>query len=634
MLTKILRGNMILKITRVFRKILTVLKRDGIKNGIIRGFEVLKEYKLGIKTSKITTALLDIRGLRYIKDGRFYNVTLSDIPKVSIIIPVYNGLDFITNCIQSLLKNTSGINYEVIVIDQNSKDGSQHYLKRLSKTNKNFILIKNKENIGFAAAMNQGVAIAKGEFIVLANSDLIFTPGWLPPLVKLTQDNPEIAIVSPMTNYVGEGLQVDIDAKDIAPDKCDTYAHSIIKRSGTIEVIDRLVFFCVLIRKNVYELLGGLSSVYGLGNYEDDDFSLRVRLLGYKLMIVKKSFVYHYGSKTFKQQKINYTNNMIRNEKIFFQRVVDFSLSTNFRSPLRDKEIKISVILRTKNRPYLLQHALTSLANQTFKNFEVLIINDGEINIHDIGNRFMDYFNLYYIEDEKGKGRSAALNRGLSNSHGDWITYLDDDDLYYPLHLEKLYNAATQYPDSALIYTDTNKSLSWMENGQRNMTTLSRERFLQQSFDYKKLLYDNWIPIMSLIHPRYLAISLNGFDENYHVFEDWEFLLRLTKGRIVQRISGISCEYRMRFGSEPNDSTLADREKALQYRKLIYKQYPVEDKLTNQIRESTLDYAKYQIEYIQDIQKQNLSTIQKNYLITSKLGTFKTVNDRFRINIV
>ncbi|MEK9137490.1 MAG: glycosyltransferase, partial [Bacteroidota bacterium] len=103
---------------------------------------------------------------------------------------------------------------------------------------------------------------------------------------------------------------------------------------------------------------------------------MRARMAGFSLAIVPSAFVFHHGSRTFNDQGIDHVRLMLRNEKIFFDRVYSFSAQLPFvthRSERQDPPL-VSVIVRTKDRPHLLQQALASLANQTFNGFEAVVV--------------------------------------------------------------------------------------------------------------------------------------------------------------------------------------------------------------------------------------------------------------------
>jgi len=545
-------------------------------------------------------------------------------PVVSMIIPVFNGISYVPQCIQSFYQSPVSVRFEVIAIDNGSTDGTLQALRQLSRQLPHFHLVENARNLGFSQAINQGAALARGEFIAVCNSDIIVTPGWLDWLVAAMRADSRLAVVGPVTNYVGEGPQLDKEAATVTPETAGLYAQQVAGRSGVVSVPDRLVFFCVLVRKQYFDFLGGVSSVFGLGNYEDDDFCLRARLAGFTLAVVPGSFVYHFGSRTFKEQKIDHVEWMLNNEKIYYERVASFStlpLISGLPHQQKRKNPLISVVVRTKDRPYPLARALNSLANQTFQDFEVVLVNDGDLSVDPLLKTFEDRFGFQYIDNHGSPGRSAALNAGLGAAQGQWITYLDDDDLVYPLHLEMLACQTADRPER-ILYTDANKALCWSDDLQRDLVVLERIRFAQMDFSLAKLLVDNWIPIMTFMHPAGLAREIGGYDESLGIFEDWDFLLRLAQRLPFQRIPRITCEYRLRFGTHLDDSTLLQRENALKYRAMIYDRYPAPSEDVEWLRGSTIAAMQQQMEDVRRIATLPVSELQRSFLTAARLGGF------------
>jgi GT2 family glycosyltransferase len=180
-------------------------------------------------------------------------------------------------------------------------------------------IIKNKENLGFAAGNNQGMAAARGDYILLMNNDVVVTPGWLSRMVACSEKSPMIGIVGPKSNYVsGPQLveNVSYDTKDL--NGLERYADEFAENnSGKATPCWRVVGFCMLIKRAVIDKIGGLDARYGLGNFEDDDFSLRARLAGYESRIAEDCFVHHFGNRTFLAAQIDYKKSLHKNWEIF-----------------------------------------------------------------------------------------------------------------------------------------------------------------------------------------------------------------------------------------------------------------------------------------------------------------------------
>ena len=548
-------------------------------------------------------------------------------PQVSIVVPVYNGLSFVPACLRSFFTAPVGISFEVIAIDNGSTDGILPILREMTSEFPNLKVIENTTNVGFAQGINQGAALARGEYLAICNSDILVTPAWLDRLVSAFHQDPFLAVASPVTNYVGEGPQLDLAAQSITPETYQAYAQQIAGSAGILPVADRLVFFCVMVRKRVFDQLGGLASAFGLGNYEDDDFCLRARMAGHTLAIVPGCFVFHHGSRTFSEHKIDHTKWMLQNEKIFYDRATRFSIQSPL--PNRSKRLRqpppvVSVIVRTKDRPHLLRQALNSLANQCFQDFEVVLVNDGGQGIDGLLAEFEPFLDIVPLNFTIPVGRAQALNRGLEKVRGQWITYLDDDDILYPLHLERLLVAASHSPETPVAYTDANKSLCWVDslNSNQDLVVLDRIRFASKAFSLDEMLIDNWIPIMSFMHNTRLIEEAGQFDPELQIFEDWDFLIRLAQRYRFEHVPRPSCEYRFRFGKQFDDSTLQQRENALKYRSLIYEKYSAANISIAKKRNDTIIAVAKQIEDVRRIANLQLNDGQKSLLIAARLGGF------------
>jgi len=178
-------------------------------------------------------------------------------------------------------------------------------------------VVANADNRGFAAGNNQGLALARGEYVLLLNNDTIVTEGWLSRMLAVFDRHPEVGLVGPVSNYVsGAQLVPSVPYKDaqglraFARDWAGAHA-------GQSQEVTRLVGFCLLIRRSVIERIGGLDERFGSGNFEDDDLCLRAAIAGFKARICRDAFIHHVGSQTFREAKIDYRANMERNWRLF-----------------------------------------------------------------------------------------------------------------------------------------------------------------------------------------------------------------------------------------------------------------------------------------------------------------------------
>lgn len=219
-------------------------------------------------------------------------------PLVSIIIISYNNTEYLQYTIDSVIQRTHGIQYEIIIVDNNSAPETVEYLNSVS-ADLRFTVIFNKQNVGFPGANNQGIAVAKGKYLVLLNNDVIVTERWLERLITVAESSDDIGIVGPISNNIS-GVQLDQNAKYQSLEELSDYVNHIATGNKNVfQQFPRVAFFCVLIKRKVIDAIGGLDEVFAPGNFEDDDFCLRAQLEGFKTVIAKNVFIHHFGSKSF-----------------------------------------------------------------------------------------------------------------------------------------------------------------------------------------------------------------------------------------------------------------------------------------------------------------------------------------------
>lgn len=213
----------------------------------------------------------------------------------SIIIPTYNQKDLVLQCIASIESHTKQP-YEIIVVDDGSVDGT---CEALWKRRGSIRVGVHLENLGFASAVNTGLMMAKGDTIVLLNNDVLVTERWLSQLLTALNGNKEAAAIGPVTNYIGGDQQIEAVYKDMQEMESFAENHNTTDRSKW-RYTDRLVGFCLLFRRETFEEVGYFDEGYKIGNFEDDDWMLRLQLQGKRLMIAGDTFVHHIGSVSMK----------------------------------------------------------------------------------------------------------------------------------------------------------------------------------------------------------------------------------------------------------------------------------------------------------------------------------------------
>jgi GT2 family glycosyltransferase len=233
-------------------------------------------------------------------------------PKVAVIILNWNGKEDTAECLGSLRAITYP-DYEVLVVDNASSDGSSEYLRERFPDLK---IIENKENIGFSAGNNVGIeqALANGaEYVLLLNNDTVVDPIFLNRLVGVAESDASIGIVGPRMYYY-----TPRDMLYYAGATINWYTgrtkHTGIKKAdrgqyNTIKDTDFIAGAAMLVKRKVIDAIGMLPMEYFL-QYEDIDYSVNARRHGYRLVYVPDARIWH---------KISVSTNKIGMNKVYFE---------------------------------------------------------------------------------------------------------------------------------------------------------------------------------------------------------------------------------------------------------------------------------------------------------------------------
>jgi GT2 family glycosyltransferase/glycosyltransferase involved in cell wall biosynthesis len=348
---------------------------------------------------------------------------------ISIVIPVYNALPLAKLCLQSLYAHGSALSFEVIIIDNGSAPDVERWLLQEELTHTNLRHLRYAEPLGFARSVNAGAGIATGETLIILNSDTIVTPGWMDELHGALMADPTLGALTPITNHAGEPAQMDFGTVDLPAAKAiAAFARRAAqqhKPPSTLYLPQRLTFFCVALRRSVWLEFHGLDEAFRVGNYEDDDLCLRLRVAGYRLGVARHVFVYHHNNATFTANKISHAGWMAENAARFAEHARLAAeapeTSATLRWPKRSEHDVTVVVLPDASGN--LDRTLLSLSNQTIQGFEVLLPTQQRV------------------------------------PTGQWIAYVTQGDILYPFHLEALLDAMERNNAEA-IFAD-----GWIQGG-------------------------------------------------------------------------------------------------------------------------------------------------------------------------
>ncbi len=217
---------------------------------------------------------------------------LYDHPAVSIIIPAHNAWEMNYRCIESIIRNTQGTAYEVILADDCSTDETSHCTQKI----KNLVHIRNESNLGFLKNCNHAALHAKGGYILFLNNDTRVCSNWLQPMLRLAESDATIGMVGAKLIYPDGRLQ---EAGGIIWNDASgwNYGHHQDPQKpefNYVKEVDYISGACILIPTKVWEKAGGFDERYSPAYSEDSDFAFTLRSIGYKVMYQPLSEVIHY----------------------------------------------------------------------------------------------------------------------------------------------------------------------------------------------------------------------------------------------------------------------------------------------------------------------------------------------------
>jgi GT2 family glycosyltransferase len=219
--------------------------------------------------------------------------------EASVIILSHNNYERTTGpCLESLYRGPEEKPYEVTVVDNASTDETPRMLEKYAREKANFKAVFNRNNRGFAGGNNDGVKEAEGDIVILLNSDTVLPEGTFGRMINHMKKNPDWGMLGPVTNAAGNEQKIYIGEDEV--EKAMNAGERFCSHStNDCFASERLDFFCVAVRMDIYNRLEGLDERFGLGYYEDVDFSIKANLSGVKMMFAEDCFVFHSAGKTF-----------------------------------------------------------------------------------------------------------------------------------------------------------------------------------------------------------------------------------------------------------------------------------------------------------------------------------------------
>ncbi len=233
--------------------------------------------------------------------------------KLTIVVPIYNALPDVKNCLASLLEANLLKQTKVILMDDCSNKETYNYLQKFTNKHSNFKLYRNNQNLGFIKNCNKGIDLAKGDIVVLLNSDTKVPLGFDKRVLQCFKSDKNIALASPLSIHSGffkipENERYKLPQIDKIVQKTSECKYPMITPEG----------FCYALRKEVTDKIGKLDEIFGMGYCEEDDLDMRALLHGYRTVLIDNLIVYHKSHASFTSEKRKEI--LEQNQKIFRRR--------------------------------------------------------------------------------------------------------------------------------------------------------------------------------------------------------------------------------------------------------------------------------------------------------------------------
>lgn len=231
---------------------------------------------------------------------------------VSVIIPIYNGYEETINCINSALRSINTKQFDIIVINDKSPNTKlTNYLRKHSVAH-NYSLYENTKNLGFVGTVNRGMQLARGNDVILLNSDTLVPHGWIDQLTQAAYSDPIVGTVTPFSNNATICSFPNFCQDNVLPIGHDVNSlNTLFKSQNSGKVVDLPTAhgFCMFIKRAVLDEIGIFDEKkWGKGYAEENDFSLRAEQRGWRNVLDAGTYVQHLGSVSFAESAEVFTH--------------------------------------------------------------------------------------------------------------------------------------------------------------------------------------------------------------------------------------------------------------------------------------------------------------------------------------
>ena len=214
-----------------------------------------------------------------------------EAPLCDLVLLSWNHLEETQACLESLLDCTR-VPCRLFIVDNGSEENVRTFLSAVKPRGaiQEVAVLQNDTNEGFPRGMNRGIQLSRAPYVCLLNNDLRFTVGWLQEMIEVAKANPSVGVINPKSSTFGDYPARGQSLQD--------YANTLRAFQGQYVEVGMCIGFCMLMKREVLDRVGGLSEEVERIFFEDEDFSMRAQRAGYHCVVAWGSYVYHAEHRT------------------------------------------------------------------------------------------------------------------------------------------------------------------------------------------------------------------------------------------------------------------------------------------------------------------------------------------------
>lgn len=341
--------------------------------------------------------------------------------KVDIIIPVYNALEDLKLCVESIKNNTDLTIHNLILLNDKSTD-TEVWPYMQSLQGENIRVFNNEKNLGFSGNINKGIGVSSND-VILLNSDTVVTKNWVEKMVRCAYSDAAIGTVTPMSNNATLCSVPKFCEENKLPKGFTVERYSKLIEECSLEQYPSIPVahgFCMYIKREVINKIGLFDAeTFGRGYGEENDFCHRAGQIGYKHVMCDNTYIYHSGTSSFlSEEKTRYID---EHDRIVFQRYPKQTFETrrycaeNPNKAINDNIVEHTLLANGKKNIFYLLHS-------DFRDDAEDNVGGVQLHVKDLVGNLSDKFNFFV----------AARNKNMLNL----TVYCGEQTYFYQFPIE------------------------------------------------------------------------------------------------------------------------------------------------------------------------------------------------------